>query len=78
MQVDIYNICTGKIRYKSKAEAKAKRVQNLQFRNPDLKIYKCPKCFDWHLTSHPYYDGFQRPKKLKPFNRKTRLFHIDM
>lgn len=58
----VYEICNSKIRY-SKKEAKEKRIKNLQFKNPDLRVYQCSVCFDYHLTSSKEFDVEERRRK---------------
>lgn len=44
--------CNDKIAYES--EKRAKQVRNTigKSRNKKLRVYKCPHCFQWHLTSN--------------------------
>lgn len=42
--------CMGKNSYES--ERAAKRVRNIrEHRSQELRVYACPYCYKWHLTS---------------------------
>lgn len=48
-------LCNGKIRYRSEKEAKNRR--NIREKDVSaLRVYKCPECFDWHLTKEIWHD----------------------
>lgn len=68
-------ICNSKIRY-SKKEAKLKKIENLKFKNPDLRIYQCNMCFDYHLTSSKLYDVYERKRKYQPTIIRKKRFHF--
>jgi len=68
-------ICKGKIRY-SKHEAKQKRIINLQYRNPNLFIYQCPHCFDYHLTSTKQFDYKINKQKQPTIQMRKKRFRF--
>ena len=45
--------CNGKNKYGSEHEAKNVRRAVLKARNRQIRIYQCPKCHGFHLTSEP-------------------------
>ena len=45
--------CDGKNIYISEHKAKAIRNSVYKKRTKRLRVYYCPKCFGWHLTSEP-------------------------
>ena len=47
--------CKRKSRYKSENEAKQsiKRVQAKHGASRSLRVYRCPVCFSFHITSSP-------------------------
>ncbi len=48
--------CINKNIYKSEHEAKNVRRAVLKARNRQIRIYQCPKCFGWHLTSEKKWE----------------------
>ena len=44
---------TAKLRYKTLADAKVARSHFESKRSDPLRIYKCPECKGYHLTSEP-------------------------
>jgi len=52
---DQYCLNGGKKRYASRAKAQEMRNQlDRKRRAKNLKVYQCPHCHDWHLTSHNF------------------------
>jgi len=49
MSADVY--CNGKRRYGSRNEAERTRDWRWEESHVRLRVYECPICFDWHLTS---------------------------
>lgn len=49
---------TAKVRYKTLADAKIARVKSQSKRDDgtELRIYRCPTCNGYHLTSEPKYE----------------------
>lgn len=45
--------CRGKNKYKSEHLAKIVKCYVLKQRSRKIRIYNCPICFAWHLTSEP-------------------------
>jgi hypothetical protein len=45
--------CKRKVRYASEAEARAAVAQQLRLNpgGPRLRVYECPVCGGWHMTS---------------------------
>lgn len=43
--------CVDKCAFTSKADAKRAERQSLLRRGVRLKVYRCPVCTRWHLTS---------------------------
>lgn len=41
----------GRIRYASPAKAKKARIKMRGLAGTPLRVYKCPRCRGWHLTS---------------------------
>lgn len=41
----------GRIRYSSPAKAKKARIKMRGFAGTPLRVYKCPRCKGYHLTS---------------------------
>lgn len=57
--------CNGKNQYKSEHEARSVKQTVLRKRSRQLRVYKCPHCHSWHLTSEPKWD---KPEN-EDFNR---------
>ena len=52
----VYHVlrCMGKLAYKTKAKAmRAKRNKQRRF-GVSYKVYHCPYCCKYHLTTHPW------------------------
>jgi hypothetical protein len=47
--------CKQKTRYKSNIEARQsiERLKHKRGVNKSLRVYKCPVCFQYHITSSP-------------------------
>lgn len=45
--------CASKNRYAAKGEAEAALLACAEHGRHGLRIYRCPYCKGWHLTSHP-------------------------
>lgn len=45
--------CASKNRYVTKGEAEAALLACAEHGRSGLRIYRCPYCKGWHLTSHP-------------------------
>jgi hypothetical protein len=45
--------CKGKVRFSSDAAAQAalKKINPTRANNKPRRVYKCPRCGGWHLTS---------------------------
>ena len=46
-----HSACGKKIRYKTKSEALVKASTSAKYGAPALRVYRCPYCGGWHLTS---------------------------
>ena len=44
-------LCDGKKVYDSEKEVRGVRKWVGERRDKDMRIYKCPRCFGWHITS---------------------------
>ena len=59
--------CNGKNKYGSEHEAKNVRRAVLKARNRKIRIYNCPTCHSFHLTSEPP----EISKLERSMNKKT-------
>ena len=64
------NIDCGKRRYKSEKEVLKVRASIYKQRTTKLRIYECPDCGGWHLTSEVYYESYT-PKQYKAKYRNS-------
>ena len=48
-----YSMCLSKERYETKGAALAAANRRLMYDAPQLRVYNCPFCRGWHLTSKP-------------------------
>lgn len=48
-----WSACEKKSRYATRGEAEAALAKCEEHGARGLKVYRCPYCKGWHLTSHP-------------------------
>lgn len=49
--IQAHRACGRKIRYKDELTALARAERSMLYGAPTLKVYRCPYCGGWHLTS---------------------------
>lgn len=46
-----HNMCGKKIRYSTEDEALSRAIRSTFYGKETLRVYRCPYCHGWHLTS---------------------------
>jgi hypothetical protein len=68
--------CHNKKRHADELTARAAAMCRLQQPNctePDLYVYRCPRCAGWHLTKAPQpYPGVTATDPVAPTRRRPR------